>query len=67
LPHERIRAAAGGNGEIKKNQKRVDHNNNTLYPVDNPTSTNPDYVNRSAIETINYWLSVNPNIQITVK
>jgi RHS repeat-associated core domain len=55
------------NGEIKKNQKRVDHYNNILYPVANPTSTNPDYVNRSAIETINYWLSVNPNIQITVK
>jgi hypothetical protein len=53
--------------KLKKNQKRVDHNHGTLYPVDNPTSTKPDYVNRNAIETIDYWFSVNPNIQITVK
>ncbi len=61
------RKTAISNGEIKRNQKRVDHNHGLLYPVNNPISTKPDYIQTNVIERINYWLSVNPNIQITVK
>jgi hypothetical protein len=61
------RKTAIQNKEIKGNQKRIDHNHGMIYPVNSPTSTQADYVHKNAMETINYWLSINPNIQITIK